>query len=425
MKNIIYVILITILAAAGLFACKKDKNKTVNTSSSTEIVMATPTVAGNIATISWSKLNNDSLVSYMLVRVTDTTVSTSQSTMYKILDKSVTQITDTLPLTPYAQYYVMAQLPATSYPRSITSNKVKYSRTDISFMSIIPKDVLYDRSSRQLYIYSASGDIAIYDVAGKSIVKQIATTANIGFCDIGTYNGRKELYVPRTDGWLFIYDAQTLDQIDQINVGTQLFCVVYANGILFVSNYSSSSDNIVSYNRADKKLVSKTYGSSASRLKLIPGSNLEFLTINYSSQITRYIFDNRGTYVSQQSGYPANTALSAEIFEMYADGSHFITSAAGTIVNKSLAYVSTLPHGNIAFTSFDFDNTNNLIYAGCSTKAIKTYAMDNYQLTKTINTMGYPVKVFYDNGEIISVSSNSGNPYSGSSSQLYTFIERF
>ena len=68
----------------------------------------------------------------------------------------------------------------------------------------------------RIIIYSIQGNIALFNVRTRAITKQIATNCTIGYCGLGVYNGVTELYVPRDDGWVFIYDATTLQQIDQI-----------------------------------------------------------------------------------------------------------------------------------------------------------------------------------------------------------------
>lgn len=412
--------LLFVIAAICFISCRKSSN---NNLSSTKIVLDAPKVSGKIITLNWSKLVSDSLESYTLVKVTDTI--NSQSTMSLVIDKNITTFTDTMPLAPYVQYYVVANVLTRSYYATpIISNKQTCTRTDISFIATSPTDAIYDRSTHMMYIYNSTGDINIYDVQNKKSVLKVNVNATIGYCDLGTYNGVRELYVPRSDGWLFIYDATTLKQIDQINVGSPLGCVVSNNGKLFMSGNSNSAA-LASYDRATKALVSQTYLWDNPRLKLIPNSNSEFFGIGSgTSQAYYYKFDNGGVYVSQLTQYLNNYYLSPGIFEVMPDGNSFISTSAGIIVNKSLAYVASLPHGNMNFTSFDFDNTNRLIYAGCQVQSIQAYSMDTYLLSKTIGTQGFPFKVFYDNGAIISLSLTSYQ-YSYNGYPVYTFVEQF
>lgn len=420
------------LAMVCFFSCKKSNNNDVTPIYSDKVVLEPIKVTGNIATLNWSVLNNDSLQSYFIYRTTDSTSAQQIAAYYKRVDKGTNKLIDTLPMAPYVQYYVVAQMSSTStypyYNNNVKqSNKQAYARTDIDFLSFTPMDVLYDKDNHQLYAYSSAGDIAIYNMQSKKFIKKITTNATIGYCDLGIYNGKTELYVPRNDGWLFIYDATTLTQIDQINIGTSITSTVYNSGVLFIST-SSYNNNFATYSRATKALITQTgyYSSNNVRMKKIPNTNTEFLGIDGSSQVYDYIFDNNGKYLSQKSNsiYPNMGYNSSSLLEIFPDGSNFITSNTGIIIGRDLKYVSTLPHGNISYMSFCFDISARLIYAGCSIKTIQAYSMDNYQLVKTINTQGYPTKIFYDNGAIISVSSTSS-----SSSYYYptgyAFIEQF
>jgi hypothetical protein len=398
-------------------SCKKPANNPVP-ASSLAFSLDSLNVSGDIVILKWSKLNNDSLTGYYIAKTTDT----NQTPTLTFVDKNITQYSDTLPLTPYVQYYIVAH--ASSHGlMSVNSNKKTYVRTDFNFVHIAAMDALYDRSSHYLYIYSLYGDIAIYDVATDRLIKQIATNAMLGYADLGTFNGRKELYVPRSDGWLFIYDANTLDEIDQINVGYSLTSSVYNNGLLFTfTTDPNSHDSVIVFSRPLKSQISSMAISMRTFMKLAPGTNSSFFGINESNNVFYYRFDNSGIYLSQKSA-KLNSFSPAYDFEIFPDGTKAITAPYGVIVDSSLTYISTMSNGSLLFNSFAIDNTNQLIYASCKTKQIQAYAMSNYQAARTITTEGYPTKVFSDNGTVICVSE-SYYPYYYTRDQ-YTFVEKF
>ncbi len=378
-------ILSFVIIAASISSCKKENNNSASTSgSSTSITLATPSISDNLVHLSWSKLNTPYLRSYIVARVPDTL--SPQTSVFFTVDKDITEFIDTLPMTPYVQYYVVASISSSS-GAVITSNKINHTRSETTFMAFAPMDALIDRTTHLAYIYSISGDIAIYDLQNKSIVKQISTQATLGYCDMATYNGKKELYVPRNDGWLFIYDASTLEQIDQIHVASQLFSVAANNGMLYINGSASSSGStIICCSRSTKTQVSTVNSTYNARLKLIQGTNSEFIGISQYNESSYYRFDNAGVFVSQQSGSLSSYYLSNSIFEMFPNGSSFISGASGVIASKSLSFITSLPHGNMSFTTFDFDNSHQLIYTGTTTKSIQTYSMVDYQLTKTTST---------------------------------------
>ncbi len=406
---------VIIWAILCLCSCKKTSNNIVV---SDKIVLATPTVSGNKITLRWSKLNNNALISYSLKRMTDTT-NTQAITSINVVAND-TEYTDTLTLNTYVQYYVVANIFSSA---SIVSNKETYARTDVDLIALTPVDALYDKVDNKICVYSTKGDIAVYDVASKKMIKQIATQANVGYCDLGIYNGKEELYVPRSDGWLFIYDVVTLNQTDQINIGSSVYSVTYNNGILFISgNNTNSNDIIFSYSRATKLMISYQNSVNNVRVKLRPGSNSAFLGLDNYDNFYACRFDNAGYFLSQRYGYLNSYTTYVSSFEIFQGGNSLISAPDGVIVDSNFNYVSSLPHGSNTLNTFAFDSSVGLIYAGTNLKAIQAYSMSNYQLTQTINTLGYPVKIFYNNDSLISVSTNI-SPYS--TSTIYSFIEAY
>jgi hypothetical protein len=109
--------------------------------------------------------------------------------------KDKTVVTDhSVPYSPTVQYQVIGNL---SSGKSVESNVITYSRKTIQPLKIAPYDIIY--SDNLLYFFEKNGKISIYNKDGV-LNKSIATQATIGYCDFGTYNGKKELYVPRNDG---------------------------------------------------------------------------------------------------------------------------------------------------------------------------------------------------------------------------------
>ena len=413
MKLKFILLLITSVWLFSLLSCKKNNNSQF---------LLSGKVSGNVITLTWTNLNTPSLTGYTVYRIADSNFTSPSP--YVSLSKNTTTMTDTLLLAPKVQYYVVATYAGQPLE---TTNKVNISRSDINFASIIPYDALYDQNNQVIYVYSSSGNIAVYDLNTKKWTQQISLNSSIGYCDIGVYNGKTELYIPRSDGWLFIYDAATLTQIDQINVGSELYSVTYNNGLLFIDGVigTSGNDYIVSYNRPSKSLVGQVNIIGNTRLRLVPGTNSEFYGVSSFYDLFYFKFDGNGNYVSRiiNNNFSGSSLPNPGIFEVFPNGNDMINTSTGIIFNKSLVYMSNLPYGNNFYSSFCFDNTNQLIYAGCTQRHINAYAMSDYQLSKTINTQGYPFKIFYANGTITSVSMNLS--YMGSAANTYVAIEQF
>ncbi len=405
-------------------SCKKSK-KPPNIFSE-QIVMATPIVTGNSIKISWTALANDSLMNYSLVKVLDT-ANPSHNFQRISIDKNTTQYTDTFLLEPYAQYHVEAILYAN---RSIVSNKAVVTRNDITFFNIVPTDAVFDRNANMIYMYNNTGDMAVYDVQNKKLLNQISTGAPILSCTLGTNNGMPELYVARKDGLLLIYNSN-LVQTDQINLGIESNVVSY-NGMLFFAG----NEQIISYNRSTKTQISSTRadlftGSGSTFLRMAPNSNLAIFSIDYDWGPRYFTFDAAGHFVSMGPVSVMGGTYEPQPFEAFPDGNRIIFGSTGVIYDKNSTYITTLPHASDLYSSsnyssFTFDSTNQLIYASTRGNSILAYSTYDYHLTKTINTIGRPIKIFYNNGQIICVSTNYSNTfYPVYFFPYYALIEQF
>ncbi len=315
MRDLLRITLCLFFLAITVASCKKNSDEGLS------ITLDAPTVSGPLVTLKWSKVNSSSVFGYMLVRTVDS--GAGNSSTYVNMSKTTTQYVDTLPLSPNVKYTVVAR--TNGFSGNILSNVQTVSRTDIPFWSFRAKDALYDYATHIVYAYSADGQIVAYNTQTKTTIASINTSANLGYCALGTYNGVTELYVPRSDGWLFIYNAATLNQVDQINIGGgSLSCVNSANGILYISCYGSSM--IFAYSRAGKNLLSSAYGEGDVHLKVLPGTNTEFVGISSYSQLYYYKFSG-GTYISSNSAYLSGSSNYSGALAVFPDGNHFITTS--------------------------------------------------------------------------------------------------
>jgi hypothetical protein len=88
---------------------------------------------------------------------------------------------------------------------------------------------------------------------------------------MGTFNNVKEIYVPRSDGWVFVYNAETFEKIDQIGIGSPSSCVINNNGNLFISTDQWTNYPLRVFSRTTKQQISKSGDYEDTRLRMIPG----------------------------------------------------------------------------------------------------------------------------------------------------------
>lgn len=308
-----------------------------------------------------------------------------------------------VPFIPYLEYQIIG---IKSNGEQVKSNVIKIERPEIKLLNLKTFDAQFDKNSGKLYLLDTDGKIAIYDVNTGSVTHQITTNATLGYSDIGIYNGNVELYVPRNDGWVDIYDGNNLTLKDQVNFGMPLISTVYHNGKLYGSSINT---NIVkSADRASKTLISQSSQSysNSGRMRKSVGTSVKLYTITQNMtpvDMDLYNFDLNGNYTSHQDDpYHGDHLLNYRIFETFPDG-RIITSSSGSVYNPQMVYQNDLPAGNSKLSSFDFDS--NSIIAGSMGKTIEFYNINSYTKTKTINTKRFPYKVFNYNNKVVCVSS--------------------
>lgn len=407
----------------ALAACKKDD--LTPQSYPDKIVLADSQLTADSLALSWTKLDNPDLIEYRVMRRLSLSdpgvVLNSWQYQYGGTKLTATRFTDkTVPYTSYVDYQIVGTLPN---GQSIKSNTLVIKRPDIKTIAISPFDVQFNRTRRQLYFFEKSGTISQYSLTSNTLGKSINTASTIGYSDFATFNGVPELYVPRNDGWVFVYNAETLEKIDQLNVGSAASCLVAHNGLLYVSTASWLNRPLKVYNRASKALVAETGDWNSTRFKRVPGSSLELLemtlTIGPPDQ-HYYSFTPGGSVLTHFADrYHGDHQVDATIFEIFPAGTKYITSAEGTIYSKALVYEATLPRGNLDFTSFCFDAAGQTVYGGTTSRTVEGYSLANYTHTRTFTTKAYPYRLFEDgsNGLVCLSSSTPFSAY-GTPSQL-------
>jgi hypothetical protein len=402
----IALLFISIIALAG---CKKNDNSEPVTTPkrfSNKIVLDEPKVMGDSVKLSWSILDTSNFVHYAVKRRNG---DSGLWVTVKLLNSKqlTTSIDKDIPYVPTVKYRVEGYLGTINV---ISSNTVEYTRPDIPFIDVVLTfDVQYNSSDKTLYFFEPDGKITIYSIEQRKILKAVNTNVRIGYADFGTYNGKKELYVPREDGWVFIYDAITLEKIDQISTGTTNLSVFFNNNNLYISTGGFHFRPLKVYSRESKSKIAEAGDSGSGRIKQVPNTNLDLLemSLDISPVDQNYLrFNSSGSLISQSDDqYHGTYPLDANIFEFFPDGSKYITSSEGAIYSKDMTYEAKLPRGNLSYTTFVVDGTEKRIYAGCVTKGIKVYSATTYQEIKTIKTNAYPYKMFDLGDKLLCISS--------------------
>lgn len=377
---------------------------------------------GDSVKLTWSKLDTISFIEYYVLRNEGKVLydvinfHSSGNVIARIIDKDITSYIDMdLLYAEQVSYRIAGVLAFNSNttPTVIYSNAQELIRTDVALLNVNPIDILCDKNRDLLYFIEESGTITVYNYATNEIENSIDVQATIGYCDIKNYNFRSELYVPRNDGWVFVYDAITLEKIDQIHIGHPSVCVVANNGQLFVSTDEWTRNPLKVFDRSTKSFIDESGEYDWTRLKLVPGSNTELIEISLSvfpADLNYYSFHTNGQTLNRKNDkYHNDYPLDADIFEMFPTGNKIITAMEGAIYSKDLTYESRLLKGNLEFSTFAFTKDNKYILAGCSNnKSIEKFSISGYENEGTYETKGYPFKLFIDD-KIICISRPNQN----------------
>lgn len=433
-------ILIAIFLIATIAGCKKSGKdstpsqpvKKPNTYSD-KIILDTVIFKNDSSKLSWSTLDTSNFLKYTLYRIDNG----SKVMVKEFFKREQTTFVDIYnPRNETILYQVVGSLYSGA---SISSNAIQFALPALKVQDINPFDVLYNKEDQLLYLITEYGRIAIYDLKKDTITKTIETNVTTGFSDLGTFNNKKELYVPRGDGYVYIYDAITLNKITQINVGTASSSVVFNNNNIFVSHdFSFSVDNAISvFNRATGGLVTQTGRNNYSRLKKVPNSNTNLLEISIrESPVDQdyFKFSADGEFLTKEiDGYHGERPLNPNIFEFFPDGRHYITSTEGAIYSQDMVYQGKLAKEySYTFTTFAINQTSQLIYGGTSLRTIEVYSASNYSNIKSIKTRSYPFKLFDDDNKILCVSKieqfstlpDPNNPYNYSNKVVIEHINK-
>ena len=420
MKKIIFFLLVILIAIATTNCKKSDNNGTTTTNTTFQkiTIIALQTSSDSVV-IKWTKPTGVTVYSYLIIRrnykSSDPGTYNYGDEIEDIYDDNILQYTDhNVPTEPYLEYEVIAHIQGTqSY---LYSNVMTFKRPDLTKFYLNIRDVIPDVANHRCFIIGVdSGKITLLDYVSRSVVKTAFSYATLGYSDIGTYNGVQELYVPRNDGWVYIYNASTLDKIDQVNTGSQCYSVVYNNGKLFISaetGYYQYSVEVI--DRTTKTVISTINNvENSMHLKMIPGSTTKLFGIS-SYDVYAFEFDANGNYVSWNMANSNYGSSDSRAFGIFPDGQYFITSNTGAIYSGALAMIQQLPYGNYQYSGFTFNSPFTQILASCSNyKNIIVYNYPGYSEQQTYHCMGYPMAIFIDNANIISLSSLYSYPYSG------------
>lgn len=380
----------------------------INTLAPKNIKLEVEKLADFSAKLKWSKLGSD-VVKMELYR----------SIPGKFTNELITTITNFS-----SSEYIDSNVPfgnKVSY-FAILYNKDNFSRTSNSvetegtptFVNSIQQAELHPYKPI-IYMLSENKIVAV-NYENYTVVDELSLSGTIGYFHIGNNGFGNELYIPSSDGWLYIYDLDSFSEKEKINVGVSVKCVISNNkGILFASVSPSPwwEQPLRSYSRKTLEYIDGSGDFNDTRLRLLPSGNeiIEITTSISPIDMDYYKFDESGTFTFHKDDrYHGDHPLDANIFKISNVNNIIITAREGALyhANSSMEFIGTLPRGNDTYNDFEFNSEETKIFAGISDK--KQIDIFNYSSLGRIDnfkTKGYPIFILRKDNKLVIVSSKT------------------
>jgi hypothetical protein len=364
----------------------------------------------NVALL-WEKYSGDDFKSYEVYRGSE--INSSNNVLLTTLNNlNTVNFTDSLaPFTDKAIYFIRV---ITKQDTWSNSNSIQVDNPAGTVFYFNPSDVvLHPTLNRMYFLDKGANKLRIIDVDSFTEITSVSLQGTPGYIDIGDNGQGLEVYVPSSDGWIYVYDAEKLTQKKSINTGLPTPCVVTnSHGYVAASVTPSPwwEGPVRTYSRATGINISGNGGFEGDRLRFVPGqekiisisrsvspTDMEYFELSKSGEILLHLDD------TQHGSYPLN----ADIFRISKSGDYLVTGSEGAVylTSQSMEYKGQIQRGSLMFSDFAFSDDGKTIYA--ATQNRKSIQIAKYpQLSRDYEILlrGTPKFIFYRAKKLIIVS---------------------
>lgn len=401
-------------------ATDKDKYSTsrtieVSTMAPGNIVLESAIASSGNVQLNWQKYTLSDFKKYEVIRSLGKDVEGEVIASFNSAD-SVTYLDKLPPISSEVYYYIRVSN-TQDYNRNSNKIKVAEPAGKIYYYSIT--DAVHHPSQPIVYIVdNASQKLRAINYKTQTEINSVSIDASVGKIDIGNNGYGLEIYVPNSNGFIKVYNANSLNLVTSINTGLATKCVITnSHGYLVASVMPSPwwEQPIRTYARSTGINISGDGDFEGDYMRFIPNSD-KIITISTSvSPIDmEYLeLDNKGKILlHKDDSYHGDHPLDPNIFRISSNGEFVITSNVGAIYSASgsMIYKGMVDRGTLYFSDFAFSNNGNTIYAGTSNRAsLQIIKYPELTRDNEILLKGYPKFLFNFNGEIISISKTDLN----------------
>ncbi len=384
----------------------------VNTLAINAVVLSEPTKNEGKVNLEWTEYSDNDFSKYEIYRANGNCEELGQELLATITDQGTTNYTDELPPLEFQACYFVKVF--NNENNSRTSNQETIDSPSGHIFNFEAYDMLKHPTQDFVYLIDRGGQrIVKFDYINSVIVDETEVSGEMGHCDIGDNGFGVEIYVPTDGNFIYVYDADNLNQTTAINVGLEITSVV-VNGLGHVIAAVLPSpwweQPVRTYLRSSGINIDGNGDFDGDRLRMIPGEN-EIISISTGvspTDMEYFELGSNGNITNHQDDqYHGDHPLDAKIFRISDDGTYSITSKHGAVytANSAMEYKGQLESGALDFSDFAFSDDGSIIYAATSNR--KSIQIGNYpslMRSDEILTRGFPVFIIRAGDKIISLS---------------------
>lgn len=369
----------------------------------------------------WSQYEGDDFSSYEIYRSAQGCFPGYLEPLGVINNVGETVFIDEVPPLEYQACYTVRV--TNTYNRSRFSNYISVDNPCGVVFNFVPNDMLLHPSGQYIYLVSKSTQkIVKYDFENDTVVKEITLQGTVGYCDIGDNGYGVELYVPATNGRIYVYNADDLSLSATITTDLSTASVVIDGKGHVIASVAPSpwwEQPVRTFSRANGMYIDGYESGGVNendRLRRIPGTS-EIISISTSVSpvdMEYFLIADDGTIQAHHDDkYHGDYPLHPGIFRISDDGSYIITSYNGSVylANSNMAYQGNLQNGGLSYIDFAFSADGKTIYAATGNrKSIQIGHYPSLIRDNEIMLKGYPrFLVRDDNRLIVSIRSDQEN----------------
>lgn len=422
LKNLIYLLLVNFIFITTI-SCKKDESTNIPPQPK-KLTLYEIKFENNIATLNWSSVPSQYFKEYEVRRY----YQNSHSSKYEIvaslhLFNDTTFIDSLVPHLPFIAYEIIGKL---DNQIIINSNKRKIERPSMFVYPKRPFDVTYFKDIGRVYITEYyRKEIIVVNYKTCEYINTIVDSVTLGYICVGDNGFGPELYVPKINGKLDIYDALTLKKKIEYEIPyttpspglstptPKIYSATTANkGNIYLSVDYDWSPSLKILSRDSLKISNTLSDREGSRLIYLQGKNsiLEVTSTISPADANIYYLDAKGLVLSKKDDrYHGTYPLDDEVLCVSADKNYFITSMSATIYSTDLKYIGQL---NTWGYDFETNDESSIIYVSKrgTERMVECYNYPDLEYIKSIPCIGYPYNVYLEKDTIYLVSSVDGTP---------------